>query len=118
VERGAPLIYHRLHVRFVAIVAALVDSAVVAEFAGYWLHRLLHIHRRSANGKGFMDNNSGIGWYLFDRSFPTPSKRHRPSSGAGYQAAIQRHGLDESELLSLRGCSTALFRKSDSRTRG
>ena len=36
------MIYERLHVTFVGVVATLVDSVVVAEFAGYWLHRLLH----------------------------------------------------------------------------
>jgi sterol desaturase/sphingolipid hydroxylase (fatty acid hydroxylase superfamily) len=39
---GASMIYERLHVTFVGVVATLVDSVVVAEFAGYWLHRLLH----------------------------------------------------------------------------
>jgi len=71
--------YERLHITFVGVVAMLVDSVVVAEFAGHWLHRLLHC------GK-----------------FPT---------GACY-------GLDEAELLSLRGCSKALFHKSDSRLWG
>jgi hypothetical protein len=52
---------------------------VVAEFAGHWLHRLLHCRKFSA-GRG-------------DR-------------------------LDETELLSLRSCSTALFCKSDSRLAG
>ena len=73
------MIYERLHVTFVGIVAALVDSVVVAEFAGYWLHRLLHC------GK-----------------FPAES----------------RYALEETELLSLRGCSKALFHKSDSRLWG
>src|SRR5260370_19517403 len=36
------MIYERLHVTFVGIVATVRDSVVVAEFAGYWLHRLLH----------------------------------------------------------------------------
>jgi hypothetical protein len=71
--------YERMHVAFVGFVAVLLDSVVVAEFAGHWLRRLLRC------GK-----------------FP---------AGHG-------HGLDESELLSLRGCSTALFCKSDSRLAG
>ena len=36
------MIYERFHVAFVGVVATLVDSVVVAEFAGYWLYRLLH----------------------------------------------------------------------------
>lgn len=36
------MMYERVHVTFVGVVATLVDSMVVAEFAGYWLHRLLH----------------------------------------------------------------------------
>ncbi len=34
--------YQRFHATFVGVVAALADSIVVAELAGYWLHRLLH----------------------------------------------------------------------------
>ncbi len=82
------MIYERLHVTFVGIVATLVDSVVVAEFAGYWLHRLLH------------------------------SDKFPPFNWAGYQTAVRRYGLDETELLSLRACSKALFHKSDSRLRG
>jgi sterol desaturase/sphingolipid hydroxylase (fatty acid hydroxylase superfamily) len=134
--------YERLRVTFVGIVATLVDSIVVAEFAGYWLHRLLHlenfwrsrvplrrswflrarrlhdIHHRSVNSNGFMDTNFGIGFYFFDRFFRTMAKRHSPFSRTGYRAAIQRSGLDETVLLSLRGCSKALFHKSDLRLRG
>lgn len=73
------MIYERLQVTFVGVVATLVDSVVVAEFAGHWLRRLLHC------GK-----------------FP----------------AGRRYRLDETELLSLRGCSRALFCKSHSRIAG
>ncbi len=82
------MIYERLHVTFVGIVAILVDSVVVAEFAGYWLHRLLY------------------------------NDKFLPFNRAGYQAAVRRYGLDETEFLSLRACSQALFHKSDSRSRG
>jgi len=224
------MFYERLHVTFVGVVATLVDSVVVAEFAGYWLHRLLHsdkfpalsrghlihhfliygprqpmraggyhdatdnrlalgnvgiewlapsaiilllcwavmallgvpasyqalalctlagwpvlmfnylhdrmhidnfwmaripllrswflkarrlhdIHHRSVNSKGFMDTNFGIGFYFFDRFFRTIARRHRPFNWEGYHTAINRYGLDESKLLSLRGCSTAVFHK-------
>jgi hypothetical protein len=71
--------YGRMLVAFVGFIAVLLDSVVVAEFAGHWLRRLLHC-----------------------RQFPVG----------------QRYGLDETELLSLRGCSTALFCKSDSRLAG
>jgi sterol desaturase/sphingolipid hydroxylase (fatty acid hydroxylase superfamily) len=226
------MFYERLHVTFVGIVATLVDSVVVAEFVGYWLHRLLHcgripalsrghlihhfliygprqpmraedyhdatdnrfsvgnvgiewlvpsaiillfswgvmallgvphvyqvlalcillawpilmfsylhdrmhienfwmtrvpllktwflkarrmhdIHHRSVDSKGFMDANFGIGFYFFDRFFRTLAKRHRPFNWTGYQAAIERYGLDETELLSLQSCSKSLFQKSD-----
>ena len=224
------MIYERLHVTFIGVVATLVDSVIVAEFAGYWLHRLLHsdkfpslsrghlihhfliygprqpmrageyhdatenrfsignvgaewlapsaiilllcwgvmalagvpavyqvlalctllgwpilmfsylhdrmhlenfwmtripllrvwflkarrlhdIHHRSVDGEGYMDTNFGIGFYFFDRLFRTMAKRHRAFNWGGYQAAVARYGLEESELLSLRGCSQALFHK-------
>ena len=224
------MIYERLHVTFVGIVATLVDSVVVAEFAGYWLHRLLHtdkfpslsrghlihhflvygprqplrageyhdatenrfsagnvgiewlapsaiillscwtvmallgvphayqvlalstllgcpilmfsylhdrmhienfwmtrvpllrswflkarrmhdIHHRSVDSEGFMDTNFGIGFYFFDRFFRTMARRHRPFNWHGYRTAVQRYGLDETELLSLHSCSKALFHK-------
>jgi len=147
---------------FVGVVATLADSVVVAEFAGYWLHRLLHsdkfpslnqepilmfsylhdrmhtenfwmtrvsllrswflkarrlhdVHHRSVDSEGFMDSNFGIGFYFFDRFFRTMAKRHRPFNWRGYEAAIERYGLGETELLSLRGCSQALFHKSPER---
>ena len=33
--------YERFHATFVGVIATLVDSIVVAELAGHWLHRLL-----------------------------------------------------------------------------
>lgn len=224
------MLYQRLHITFIGIVATLVDSVVVAEFAGYWLHRLLHsdrlptlsrshlihhflvygprqpmragdyhdatesrfsignvgiewlapsaiillscwaamvllgvppiyqvialctllgwpmlmfsylhdrmhtdnfwmlrvpllrawflkarrlhdIHHRSVDSEGYMDTNFGIGFYFFDRFFRTMAQRHRPFNWAGYKTAIERYGLDEAELASLRGCSKALFQK-------
>lgn len=224
------MLYERLHVTFVGIVATLVDSVIVAEFAGYWLHRLLHsdifpalsrghlihhfliygplqpmraadyhdatdqrfsvgnigvewlapsalillfswgvmallhvppayqvlalctllgwpilmfsylhdrmhvenywmtrvpllrswflkarrlhdIHHRSVDCKGYMDTNFGIGFYFFDRFFRTIARRHRPFNWQGYQSAMERFGLEETELLSLRRCSQALFHK-------
>ena len=48
------MIYERLHVTFVALVATLVDSIVVAEFAGYWLHRLLHSDKFPALSRGHL----------------------------------------------------------------
>src|SRR4029077_4125049 len=222
------MIYERFHVTFVGVLATLVDSIIVAEFAGYWLHRLLHsgripalsrghlihhflvygprqpmraheyhdatdqrfsvgnvglellvpssiillfcwgvmallhvphayevlalctllgwpilmfsylhdrmhiqnfwmtrvpllrswflrarrlhdIHHRSVNSKGFMDTNFGIGFYFFDRFFRTMAKGHRRFNWQGYRTAMERYGLDESELLSLRDCSKGLF---------
>jgi sterol desaturase/sphingolipid hydroxylase (fatty acid hydroxylase superfamily) len=216
------MFYERFHITFVGVVATLVDSVVVAEFAGYWLHRLLHsdkfpalsrghlihhffvygprqpmragryhdatdnrgiewlapsaiillfcwgvmallgvppvyqvlalcnllgwpilmfsylhdrmhienfwmtrvpllrswflharrlhdIHHRSVNGAGLMDTNFGIGFYFFDRFFRTMAKRHYPFNWQGYDTALGRYGLQETEFLSLRGCSKALF---------
>jgi sterol desaturase/sphingolipid hydroxylase (fatty acid hydroxylase superfamily) len=80
--------------------------------------RLHDIHHRSLNPKGYMDTNFGIGFYFFDRFFRTMSKRHRPFNWSGYQAAIKRYGLDETELVSLRACSQALFHKPESRVSG
>ena len=60
-----------------------------------------------------MDTSFGIGFHFFDRFFRTLARRHRPFNLAGYRAAIDRYGLDETELLSLRRCSEALFHKPD-----
>src|SRR5467141_372185 len=79
--------------------------------------RLHDIHHRSVNSSGFMDKNFGIGFYFFDRFFRTMAKRHRPFNWTGYQAAIERYGLDETELVSLRGCSKALFQKDERKQR-
>ena len=73
--------------------------------------RLHDIHHRSVNSKGFRNTNFGIGFYFFDRFFRTMAKSHRRFNWVGYQAAIGRYGLEEMELLSLRGCSKALFHK-------
>jgi sterol desaturase/sphingolipid hydroxylase (fatty acid hydroxylase superfamily) len=73
--------------------------------------RLHDIHHRSMDSVGFMDTNFGIGFYFFDRFFQTMAKRHRPFNWQGYRAAIGRYGLEETELLSLRGCSRALFHR-------
>ncbi len=48
------MFYERLHVTFVGVVATLVDSVVVAEFAGYWLHRLLHSDKFPALSRGHL----------------------------------------------------------------
>jgi hypothetical protein len=53
VRRGIHAL-RRLHVTFVGIVATLVDSIVVAEFAGYWLHRLLHSDNFPALSRGHL----------------------------------------------------------------
>lgn len=46
--------YERLHATFVAVVATLVGSIVVAELAGYWLHRLLHSDKFPALSRGHL----------------------------------------------------------------
>ncbi len=51
---GAPIIYERFHVTFVGVVATLVDSVVVAEFAGYWLHRFLHSDKFPSLSQGHL----------------------------------------------------------------
>src|SRR5437899_11379995 len=48
------MIYERFHVTFVGVVATLVDSVVVAEFAGYWLHRLLHSDKFPSLSRGHL----------------------------------------------------------------
>ncbi len=78
--------------------------------------RLHDIHHRSVDSEGFMDSNFGIGFYFFDRFFRTMAKRHRPLNWRGYKAAIERYGLEETELLSLRNCSQALFHKEPGKT--
>lgn len=60
------MFYERLHVTFVGVVAMLVDSVVVAEFAGYWLHRLLHTDKFPGLSRGHLNRfslgNVGIRW--------------------------------------------------------
>src|SRR5229473_4951417 len=53
-EGSALMFYERLHVTFVGVVATLVDSVVVAEFVGYWLHRLLHSDKFPALSRGHL----------------------------------------------------------------
>ncbi len=48
------MIYERLHVTFIGVVATLVDSVAVAEFAGYWLHRLLHSDKFPSLSRGHL----------------------------------------------------------------
>jgi hypothetical protein len=48
------MLYQRLHITFIGIVATLVDSVVVAEFAGYWLHRLLYGDRFQTLSRGHL----------------------------------------------------------------
>lgn len=78
--------------------------------------RLHDIHHRSVNSEGFMDTNFGIGFYFFDRFFRTLARRHRPFNWTGYRTAIERYGLDETELVSLHRCSKGLFYKPDKRS--
>jgi sterol desaturase/sphingolipid hydroxylase (fatty acid hydroxylase superfamily) len=79
--------------------------------------RLHDIHHRSLNDQGRLDRNFGIGFFFFDRLFRTISQRHRTFNCKGYYAALERHGLEQEELLSLRSCSQALFHKHDSQTK-
>jgi hypothetical protein len=109
------MIRRRLQVTLVGLVAALVDSAVVAEFAAHWLGRTLNVPRRIANRGTFMDTNSSTGLRVFDRNSRASPKLHHPFNGTGYQATIQHYESEDAELLSLRGCSRALFCKSDFR---
>jgi sterol desaturase/sphingolipid hydroxylase (fatty acid hydroxylase superfamily) len=71
--------------------------------------RMHDIHHRSVDNQGLMDTNFGIGFYFFDRLFRTRANRHRRFNWAGYRAAVERYGLDEAGLYSLRGCSKELF---------
>jgi hypothetical protein len=48
------MLYKHLHVTFVGVIATLLDSIVVAEFAGYWLHRLLHSDKIPALSRGHL----------------------------------------------------------------
>jgi hypothetical protein len=47
------MFYERFHITFVGVVATLVDSVVVAEFAG-WLHRLLYSDKFPALSRGHL----------------------------------------------------------------
>ena len=76
------MFYARLHCTFVGIVATLVDSIVVAEFAGHWLNRLLHSGRIPALRRGQLT-----------------------------QAKCTDYPAIEPELFSLHCCSKSLFEK-------
>jgi hypothetical protein len=68
---------------------------------GKWFcaaRRLHDIHHHSVNEHGQMDNNFGIGFFLFDRIFRTIARRHRPFNRTGFEAARKRY-----ELLQLDG---------------
>lgn len=80
------------------------------------VRRLHDIHHRGVNSEGFMDTNFGIGFHFFNRLFRSLARRRRPFNRTGYRAAIDRYGLDETELVSLRRCSKALFHKPDKRS--
>lgn len=72
--------YERFHATFVGVVAALVDSIVVAELAGYWLHRLLHNDKFPALSRG----------HLIYMSFGTrfnAETRNRKVGNASYQSS-------------------------------
>jgi hypothetical protein len=100
------MLYERLHVTVVGAVATLVDSAVVAEFAGYWLRRLLQCDKFPALNRGHL-----IHHFLINGPRSTKGKRHRAFRSQSYRTTLSRYGLDETELLSLRCCSQALFHK-------
>jgi len=78
--------------------------------------RMHDIHHRSVTAEASMDKNFGIGFYFFDRFFRTMASAIVPSIGRDTRAAIERYGLDETELVSLRGCSKALFHKDERKT--
>ena len=44
-----------------------------------------------------------------------PTRRHRTFNWTGYHAALERYGLEESDLRSLRGSSKSLFQKASAK---
>ena len=48
------------------------------------------IHHRVLNDPGLMDENFGIGFFLFDRLFGTLSSEQGPFNHPGYAAAMER----------------------------
>ncbi len=71
-----------LHFTFVGVVATLADSVVVAEFAGYWLHRILH-------GGKFPSHS----WGHLMRHFLLHGARQPICAGAYYGATDSRANL-------------------------
>ncbi len=57
--------------------------------------RLHDIHHHAVDGKGRMDANFGIGFFLFDWVFRTMATHHRPFNKVGFDSARQRYGLIE-----------------------
>jgi hypothetical protein len=56
-----------------------------------------------------------IGFYFFDRFFRNMARRHRAFNWAGYHAALDRYGLEESDLRSLQDCNKSGFQKTSAK---
>jgi len=76
----------------------LDDASSLLKIVFLKARRMHDIHHRSVNSRGFMDKNFGIGFYFFDRFFRTMRSAIVPSID-GIRAAIERYGLDETELV-------------------
>ena len=96
------------------VLESVICSCLVAELAGYWLHRLLHSDTLPFLSRGHMVHHLLLYGpmqpmraerYLFDRIFRTLATRHRPLSRKGLAIALQRYRLTMS-LDSLRREST------------
>jgi|SRR5436190_19244686 len=69
------------------------------------------IHHHAVNDNGRMDDNFGIGFFLFDRGFRTIASRHRPFNRAGFEAAMLRYGLVEHEGRLAPGADLRVYSK-------
>jgi len=89
------------------VLESVLCSCLVAEFAGYWLHRLLHTDKLSFLSRGHMLHHLLLygPTQPMRGTFRTLATRHRPVNRKGLAIALQRYKLTMS-LDSRRGEST------------
>jgi len=108
----------------------ITGSCFVAEFSGYWLHRLFHSDRFPSLNRSHLIHRFLIcrpnrpllkDWFvqarrlhdIHHRSLDDQGRMDR-NFGIGF-FSCERHNFDQEELFSLKSCSQALFHKHDSR---
>ena len=70
------------------ILESVICSCLVAEFIGYWLHRLLHSDKLAWLSRNHMAHH-----LCFDQILHTQPTRDRPLNREGLALALQRYTL-------------------------